>query len=102
MKSWLANSGLVTILVVLGTAAAIAQDTIPPVEGGVRLGITYTPGMRPGMLVLGGPRTELLDSVRTIIQRDLDFSDQFEVITLPEGGHPLQSTLGVVVKVDHR
>ena len=23
-----------------------AQDTIPPIEQGVRLGITYTPGMR--------------------------------------------------------
>ncbi len=85
MRSWLANTGIVTMLVALGAPGAIAQDTIPPVEGGVRLGITYTPGMRPGMLVLGGPRTELLDSVRTILQRDLDFSDQFEVITLPEG-----------------
>ncbi len=63
----------------------VGQDTIPPIEGGVRLGITYTPGMRPGMLVLGGPRTAVLDSVRTILRRDLDFSDQFEIITLPEG-----------------
>jgi TolB protein len=56
-----------------------------PVEQGVRLGITYTPGMRPGMLVLGGPRRERLDSVRTIIQRDLEFSDRFEMIYLPGG-----------------
>jgi len=59
-----------------------AQD---PVEQGVRLGITYTPGMRPGMLVLGGPQRERLDSVRTIIQRDLEFSDRFEMIYLPGG-----------------
>ncbi|UCD23337.1 MAG: hypothetical protein JSW51_09810, partial [Gemmatimonadota bacterium] len=59
-----------------------AQD---PVDQGVRLGITYTPGMRPGMLVLGGPDRELLDSVRTIIQRDLGYSDRFEMIYLPGG-----------------
>jgi TolB protein len=64
---------------------ALAQDTVPPVEQGVRIGITYTPGMRPGMLVLGGARTALLDSVRAILRRDLDYSDQFEMITLPGG-----------------
>ncbi len=63
---------------------ALAQDT-PRVEEGVRLGITYTPGMRPGMLVLGGPRRELLDSVRAILQRDLGFSDLYEMIYLPGG-----------------
>jgi TolB protein len=41
--------------------------------------------MRSGMLVLGGPRRERLDSVRTIIQRDLAFSDRFEMIYLPGG-----------------
>jgi TolB protein len=64
---------------------AQAQDTIPPIEQGVRLGITYTPGMRPGMLVLGGPPIAMFDSVRTIIQRDLEFSDRFELIYLPGG-----------------
>lgn len=59
-----------------------AQD---PVDQGVRLGITYTPGMRPGMLVLGGPHRELLDSVRTILRRDLEYSDRFEMIYLPSG-----------------
>ncbi len=66
----------------LFTPALAAQD---PVDQGVRLGITYTPGMRPGMLVLGGPHRELLDSVRTIIQRDLGYSDRFEMIYLPGG-----------------
>ncbi len=59
-----------------------AQD---PVDQGVRLGITYTPGMRPGMLVLGGPHRELLDSVRSILQRDLEYCDRFEMIYLPSG-----------------
>ncbi|HEX9727490.1 MAG TPA: DPP IV N-terminal domain-containing protein [Gemmatimonadales bacterium] len=64
-------------------AEALAQDTVPPVPEGVRVGITYTPGVRPGLLVLGGPHTGLLDSVRAIIARDLDYSDRFEIITLP-------------------
>ena len=53
-------------------------------DRGVRIGITYRPGVRPGLVVLpvaAGP----LDSVRAIIGRDLDFSDRFEVITLPGG-----------------
>jgi len=62
-------------------SVAVAQD--PPIDQGVRIGITYTPGLRPGMLVLGGPRTDFLDSARTILQRDLDHSDQFEIIVLP-------------------
>jgi TolB protein len=62
-----------------------AQDTVPPVEQGVRIGITYTPGLRPGLMVLGGPRIEIMDSIRAILSRDFDFSDRFEVISLPTG-----------------
>lgn len=72
-------------LLLLGAALpAAAQDTIPA-DRGVRVGITYTPGVRPGMLVLGGPSRELLDSVRAMIGRDLDYSDRFEMIMLPGG-----------------
>lgn len=59
-------------LAAVGPAAA--QDT-------VRVGITYQPGVRPGLVVLPAPG---LDSVRAIIARDLDFSDRFEVITLAQ------------------
>ena len=52
-----------------------AQDTL-----GVRLGITYTAGTRPGLVILPSAG---LDSVRAIIARDLDYSDRFEVVTLP-------------------
>jgi TolB protein len=62
-----------------------AQDTVPPVEQGVRIGITYTPGLRPGLMVLGGPRVDVMDSIRAILSRDFDFSDRFEVISLPTG-----------------
>jgi TolB protein len=86
-------------VVIAGTAAgetARGQDTTRPVEQGVRIGITYTPGLRPGMLVLGAERTAFLDSVRAIIQRDLDYSDRFEMITLP-GGESLMVALAPVV-----
>ena len=82
----------VTLPPLLGLAIAtapgwlIAQDSVPPLDQeGVRVGITYTPGLRPGMLVLGGTRDQRLDSVRAIIQRDLDYSDRFEIVRLPGG-----------------
>ena len=42
------------------------------------------PGVRPGVVVLPG-RGPVLDSVRAIVARDLDYSDRFELITLPGG-----------------
>jgi len=73
------------VLLLLPLAGLAAQDTVPPVEQGVRIGITYTPGLRPGMMVLGGSRTGAVDSVRAILGRDLDLSDRFEMISLPAG-----------------
>jgi TolB protein len=54
-----------------------AQDTL-----GVRLGITYAAGSRPGLVILPAAG---LDSVRAILARDLDYSDRFEVVTIPAG-----------------
>jgi outer membrane protein OmpA-like peptidoglycan-associated protein len=51
----------------------------------VRIGITYTPGLRPGMLVLGSTYGDRLDSMRAVIGRDLEFTDRFEMISLPGG-----------------
>jgi TolB protein len=66
----------------LGRQAA-AQDTTA-IDRGVRIGIIYRPGVRPGLVIL--PRTGMgLDSVRAIVARDLDYSDRFEIITLPGG-----------------
>ncbi len=91
MPSVLAGARLLVLLPLLAGALA-AQDTIRLVEG-VRVGITYTPGLRPGLLVLGGPKQELLDSVRAIVERDLDLSDRFEMITLP-GSDSLVLSIG--------
>jgi TolB protein len=73
------------LLLAVGPSArqAVAQDT-SAIDRGVRIGIVYRPGVRPGLVML--PRTGGgLDSVRAIIARDLDYSDRFEVITLPGG-----------------
>jgi TolB protein len=59
----------------------VVQDT-SAIDRGVRIGIVYRPGVRPGMVML--PRKGL-DSVRAIVARDLDYSDRFEIITLPGG-----------------
>lgn len=66
-------------LLALAAAPLHAQDPTPPIDRGVRVGITYQPGTRPRLVMLPGPG---LDSVRAIIQRDLDYSDRFEVLPL--------------------
>jgi TolB protein len=76
----------VTALAVLAPLApvrstrAAAQDT-SQVKEGVRVGVEYQPGVRPGLVVLPGAG---LDSVRAIIRRDLDYSDRFEMITVAD------------------
>jgi TolB protein len=61
----------------------LSQDT-SAIDRGVRVGIIYRPGVRPGFVLL--PRQGSgLDSARAIVARDLDYSDRFEVITLPGG-----------------
>src|SRR5207245_9936924 len=59
------------------------QDT-SAIDRGVRIGIVYRPGVRPGMVVLP-VHAPALDSARVILARDVDYSDRFELITLPGG-----------------
>jgi TolB protein len=85
------NGRLLLALAVLSVYPPVrlsAQDTAA-IDRGVRIGIIYRPGVRPGIVVLPG-REPTLDSVRAIILRDLDYSDRFEVITLP-GGDSIRS-----------
>ncbi len=72
MRHWI---GALPLVLVAGSLAA--QDPVPPVDQGVRVGIEYTPGIRPRLVVFPGPG---FDSVRSILQRDLDYSDRFELI----------------------
>jgi TolB protein len=59
------------------SAPLAAQDT----TRGVRIGLTYDPGSKPGVVVLPGKGVGA-DSIRAIIQRDLDFGDRVSVIVL--------------------
>jgi TolB protein len=95
MRWWLA--------VLIGLAlpgAAVAQDT-------VRIVGRYDPSVRPGIVVL--PAAGGLDSARAIIARDLEYSDRFAVIALPEGAgsgtdgkfnYPLYRTLNASLAVE--
>lgn len=72
--------------VLLLAAPLAAQDP-------VRVGIDYRPGLRPRLIVLP---TVGLDSARTILARDLDYSDRFEVVTIPDGAPtPGQAAAGI-------
>jgi TolB protein len=62
----------------MAAGSLLAQDTTR-VDEGVRVGVDYSPGTRPGLLVLPGSG---LDSARAMIRRDLDYSDRFEMITV--------------------
>jgi TolB protein len=69
------------LMVFVATAGTVmAQDTTR-VEEGVRIGVDYRPGMRPGLVVVPGTG---LDSVRAMVRRDLDYTDRFEMITVAD------------------
>jgi len=67
----------------LAPAAAVAQD-----PGDVRVGITYTPGYLPGLVMTkvtaGAGLGSAADSVDAIVRRDLDYADRFQIIPLPD------------------
>lgn len=78
-------------------AALAAQDSTPPLDQGVRVGIEYTPGIRPRMVVFPGAG---LDSARRIMERDLDYSDRFELIYVGSSGGATGSDGGGNVNYD--
>ncbi len=57
-----------------------AQDQNNPPQG-VRIGLNYAAGAKPGMIILPVERTNG-DSIGTILSRDLDYSDRMNVIVL--------------------
>ena len=79
------------LLVAFAAAPAASQDTSSP--RGVRIGLRYDPGSKPGVAVLpvGGAGG---DSARAMIQRDLDFGDRVTVIG-SEGTSSAQAVRGV-------
>jgi TolB protein len=79
---------IVALLALVGATRLAAQDTTR-VEEGVRIGVDYSPGVRPGLVVLPGLG---LDSIRAIVRRDLDYTDRFEMIAVAD--LPPSSTTG--------
>ena len=67
----------VVAVAVLASSSLAAQDTAK----GVRIGLTYTAGTKPGVVVLPAKGIGA-DSIRAIVQRDLDYGDRVEVIAL--------------------
>ncbi len=71
---------LLALPLLLLAAPLAAQDTTQFREG-VRVGVDYVPGARPGLVVLPGPG---LDTLRAMVRRDLDYSDRFEMIQVDD------------------
>jgi TolB protein len=62
-------------------AATVARAQDTTTTPGVRLGLNYAAGTKPGVIVLP-VQDDDNDSLRTIVQRDLDYSDRMTVIDL--------------------
>lgn len=79
---------------VIASAAALLCCIIPHAdaqEQGVRIGLTYSAGTRPGLYIL--PMAGAFgDSIRAILARDLDYGDRISVIA-PDSGAPATGAL---------
>lgn len=92
-----------SLLLIAGSTGQ-AQDTT---SRGVRIGLTYQAGVKPGVMVL--PATWLNgDSIRAIVQRDLDYGDRITVIPATDSlgsltrtpiNYPLFARLGAAALV---
>jgi TolB protein len=83
---------LLSLAALAAGAGALAAQDAGRASDAIRIGITYRPGTRPGLVVVPGPG---LDSVRAIIARDLDFSDRFQMIEVgPDASAAARSTGG--------
>src|ERR1035437_4431433 len=103
---------LCSVVCLLPSAVLRSQDTAT--VKGVRIGLTYAPGTRPGVLIapVSGPNADSVrvgpgvliapvsgpnaDSVRVVLARDLDFGDRITVIQ-SDGGEAPTGTLNYPV-----
>ncbi len=79
------------ILVALGAVVALPAARLQA-QDPIKLGIRYQPGIRPGVIVVAGPG---LDSVRKVVERDLQFSDRFEMAFWPDSAGALTGPLNL-------
>ena len=70
--------GALLMLSAVALRPLAAQDNA---SRGVRIGLTYDPGSKPGVVVLPVTGTAG-DSVRAIVQRDFDFGDRVNPVVL--------------------
>lgn len=91
---WARSAWVALLVLLLGPTALAAQ-----VEG-VRLGLMYQPEYQPGLVILPfaaeGTALTAMQSVRTILGQDLDFSDRFEMLQSgagAEAGEPVNLSL---------
>lgn len=70
--------------VALALLLAVGPAGLLSAQEGVRIGLTYSAGSRPGLYVLPMTGNDA-DSIRTIVARDLDFGDRISVI-VPDSG----------------
>lgn len=86
-----ALASLFTFAIPLLTSTVSAQDTTA--SQGVRLSLVYTPGTKPGVVVLPVAGAAG-DSIRAILQRDFQFGDRINVIALAANDVPPVSAGG--------
>ena len=98
------SRALALALALAAVAPAGAQDTT---SRGVRIGLTYQAGVKPGVMVLPAPWLHG-DSLRGIVQRDLDYGDRITVIPAADSlaalargtiNYPLFARLGAAALV---
>jgi len=77
-----------TVAIAAAALLGIPGVTAAQEPGDVRVGITYTPGYVPGLVMppVAGDSSlnSLAVSVDSIVRRDLEYSDRFEMITAPD------------------
>lgn len=79
LNRWCVASVALLLMLLGGATRVTAQDTT--FKEGVRIGLVYTPGTKPGVLVLPVVG-DMADSVQTIISRDFEYGDRINVIAL--------------------
>ena len=80
-RAWLASFGVLAGLWGVARVAGAQDTTTAP---GVRLGLNYAAGTKPGVIVLPVRDDYDDDSLRVIVQRDLDYGDRMNVIALDQ------------------
>jgi hypothetical protein len=76
-------ASLALLALTAGGSQAYAQE-----DEGVRLGITYRPGYVPALAITDieteAPFAAVAAAIDSVIARDLDYSDRFEILPVPD------------------